>query len=537
MTAVFDYIIIGAGSAGCVLANRLSENPKVSIAILEAGGMDTHPFVHMPIGAGKATIDPKTSWNYKSQAEPQLGNRKVLLPRGKVIGGSSSINGMIYIRGHPKDYDQWEADGAKGWSWRDLLPYFKKSEANERGTSDLHGADGPIHISNLIETDPTSDAVIRAFHETGVPLNDDFNGALQEGVGYYQATIKNGRRSSAAGGYLRPVLRRPNLDLETNAHVRRIIFNGKIAVGVEFEGKVGVQTWRAAREILLCAGAYQSPQILQLSGVGDGEHLRNLGVETLADRPEVGHNLQDHVMAPMAWRLKKGVFSYNQEFGGLKVLWNVLRYYAAGRGPMTIPTGHIGAFIKSNPTLERPDIQFHCLPVTGDLEASARGNKAALTDYNGLTMGGCYSWPESRGTSFAGSPDPMVPPHVTFNYLSTEKDRAVTVKAMRIARNVAAAPALQAFIENEEEPGAAAQSDEDLLEFTSRYGVTLHHPVGTCRMGSDNGAVVDCDLHVRGVERLRVIDASVMPTLITGNTNAATIAIAEKAADIIIRDR
>ena len=530
----FDYVIIGAGSAGCVLANRLSANPANRVALIEAGKRDTNFMIHMPIGYGKTTSEPGESWHYHSLPELHLNGRKMLVPRGKGLGGSSNINGMISIRGQAADYDGWSQLGAIGWGWADVLPYFKKSEAHEAGESEWHGGSGPLYIQAATERDPTSDAILRAFTQIGVPENSDFNGEDQWGVGYFHANIHKGKRWSAAMAYLRPAEKRVNLTVFTQAHARRILFTDGRATGVLFDDKTGAQTITAAREIILSAGAYQSPQLLQLSGIGPAAHIRALGLDVVADRAQVGANLQDHLIPPMAWRVKPGVFSYNKELAGPRLVWNVLRYLTTKRGPMTIPAAEIGAFVKSDLALDRPDIQFHCLPITGDLKAAARGEKSKLSDEPGFTLGPYFLRPESRGHAMAGSPDPYAPPAVLHNSLEAQEDQAVTVKALRIARAAVASPALAPLVIDETDPGASAQSDADLLAFARQYGMTGYHPVGTCRMGIDEAAVVDPQLRVKGVAALRVVDASVMPRLISGNTNATTIMIAEKAADMIL---
>ena len=529
----FDYIIIGAGSAGCVLANRLSANPKNSVALIEAGKRDSNFMIHMPIGYGKTTSEPGESWHYFSQAEPHVNDRKILLPRGKGLGGSSNINGMIYIRGQREDYDTWSQLGALGWGWEDVLPYFKKSSTHALGDKEFYG-DGPLWVSPTGHRDPTSDAMIAAFNTIGVPSNNDFNGEEQDGVGYFDATIKGGKRWSAAMAYLRPAEARPNLTIITDAHVRKICFNGKRASGVEYTDKEGPHVAEVSNEVILSAGAYHSPQILQLSGIGPAEHLKSLGIDVLTDSDQVGKNLQDHIIPPLAWRVKAGVYSQNDELRMPKVAWNFFRYLLQKKGPMTNPAAPVGAFVKSDPALDRPDIQFHCLPLTGDLEIAARGEKSQLSPHPGLTFGPYFLRPESRGTSMAASSDPHATPAIIHNYLDAARDREVTLKAIRIARSVTAASPLAAMIQEETDPGEQAQSDDELMAFARQYGATGYHPVGSCRMGADDQAVVDPQLRVNGVEGLRVVDASVMPRLVSGNTHAATVMIAEKASDMIL---
>lgn len=531
----FDYIIIGAGSAGCVMANRLSANSNLSIALIEAGGADKSPMIHMPIGYGKTTTQPGESWHYFSQAEPHLGGRHILLPRGKGLGGSSNINGMIYIRGQRADYDQWAQLGATGWGWQDLQPYFKRSTRHSSSDSPEYG-DGPLWVSPAIHRDPTSDAVISGFAELGVPENTDFNGSAQFGAGYFDANIYRGKRWSTAMAYLREAEARSNLQVIAHAHVRQILFDGKRASGIHVDTQAGSMQIQVRREIILCAGAYHSPQLLQLSGIGPAAHLKSLGIDVIADRAEVGANLQDHLIPPMAWELNKGVYSSNDALRFPQVIWNFAKYLTAKKGPMANPAAPVGAFVKSDPALDQPDIQFHCLPLTGDLERSVRGEPSQISPYPGFSLGPYFLRPESRGTAMAASPDAHDTPAITHNYLAEAHDRHVTLRAMQIARQVMATDAMRPLVKRETDPGRSAQSDDELMAFARQYGLTGYHPVGTCRMGADKNAVVTPKLLVNGAEGLRVADASVMPRLISGNTHAATVMIAEKASDIVLQD-
>ncbi len=528
-----DYVIVGGGSAGCVLAARLSEQADVRVVLIEAGGDGKGFLVSMPAGYGKTTGEFGHSWHYHSSPEASIGGREMLLPRGRGLGGSSNINGLLYVRGQHQDYDSWSNLGAIGWGWSDVAPYFRKSESYAGGADDFRGGDGPLKVEEVSHRDPTNNAVLSAFAELGVPLVADYNGPDQHGAFYYQTTIHQGKRCSAAAAFLRPAMSRPNLSVITGALCRRILFGGKVARGVEIERGGRIETISAQREVILSAGAYHSPKLLMLSGIGPGAHLQAMGIDVLHNSSGVGANLQDHYILTMSWRLREGSYSYNQQLGGMRLLWNVLRYAASGTGPMTIPVAQTGAFVKSDPVLDRPDIQFHCLPVTGDLDLAMNGEKPTLSKYPGLTLGPNILRPESRGRLLLTSADPAAVPDIVHNYLEAPEDQRLSVKAMRMARDLVRAPSLARLIDGEVYPGAAKDSDEALIEYAQRFGNTGYHPVGTCRMGLDDDAVLDPQLRVKGVERLRVADASIMPRLVSGNTNAPAIMIGEKAADLI----
>ncbi len=539
-----DYIIVGAGSAGCVLANRLSADGKSRVLLLEAGGDDrpirepgqflSNLMIHVPVGYSQTLKDPKVNWLYSTQPDPGTGGRVHVWPRGKVLGGSSSINGLIYIRGQHADYDGWRQLGCEGWGWDDVRPYFFKSENQERGAGDHHATGGPLNVSDVTEKHLVSDAVIDACVEAGLPRNADVNGENQEGVTYYQLTVRNGQRCSAAVAYLHPAMNRPNLRVETRALTTRVLFEGKKAVGIEYTQNGERKTARAAREVILSGGAVNSPQLLQLSGIGPASLLSEHGIPIVHDLPGVGENLQDHYVILASWRLRAGVVSVNELTKGARFIGETLKYVFQRKGLLTLSAAHIAAFCKSRPDLAGPDIQFHILPATTDAEKAANEGTMELEDKPGLTIAPCQLRPESRGHIRITSPDGAVHPAITPNYLSDPLDQEVAVAALKWARTIAGQPALASYVDHELMPGPDMNSDATLLEYARLAGTTIYHPVGTCQMGHGPMAVVDPQLRVRGVENLRVVDASVMPRLVSGNTNAPTIMIAEKAADMIL---
>lgn len=536
MSREFDYIIVGAGSAGCVLANRLTADGTTTVLLLEAGGKDSSPMIHIPIGYASTLKDPKVNWLYETEVDPTSGNRAHVWPRGKVLGGSSSINGLLYVRGQAADFDQWAQLGCTGWSHSDVLPYFRKAEGNERlGNDENHGADGPLNVSDPRDTHMISDAVIKAGIEAGLPFNDDVNGNAQDGISYFQMTVKNGRRWSLAMAYLRPAMKRANLTVEVHAQAERVLIDGKRATGVRYLQNGASIEAKARREVILSGGAVNSPQLLELSGIGDPDVLAAAGVPVVHALKGVGGNLQDHYVVATAFRLHDCV-SVNELSRGWRLAREVVRYATARKGLLTLSAAHIQAYIRTRPGLAGPDVQYHILPASMDVEGFATTGKMELERLPGLTIAPCQLRPESRGSIHITSADPLARPAIRPNYLSDPVDQATIVAGLRWARGLAAQPALSPWMGAELRPGPEAQSDAELLDYARAFGSTIYHPVGTAAMGraDDPNSVVDPQLRVHGIAGLRVVDASVMPRLVSGNTNAATVMIAEKAADLIL---
>ena len=527
MMTEYDYIIVGAGSAGCVLANRLSEDPGKKVLLLEAGGKDDSFWINIPVGFSKLLKHPKYNWNFATQPEPNVKGRSIPIPRGKTLGGSSSINGMLYVRGNPLDYDTWSQFGNRGWSYESVLPYFKKSEHFEPGGDDSRGTGGPLNVTNMYENDELPDAFIAAAEKQGWARNPDYNNGNQEGFGYFQVTQKDGRRWSTARAFLDTARGRPNLRIETHAQATHVILDGPRAVGVGYVQNGQKQEARATGEVILAAGAVQSPQLLELSGIGRPELLTSHGITVWHSLMGVGENYRDHYTTRMNWRVKLPI-TLNEKTRGLNMAKELVKYFTTRRGLLTYTAGICFGFVKSRPELAEPDIQYHFAHAS---YASAADR--TLDKEPGMTIATYQCRPESKGSIHVGSSDPLAAPIIRPNFLAEELDQQVLIAGMRIARRIVESPAMDKYRAHEMNPGSAAQTDAELLNFARETGQTTYHPVGTCKMGQDPMSVVDDQLRVYGITGLRVIDASIMPTLVSGNTNAAVIMIAEKGADMI----
>ena len=527
--AEFDYIVVGAGSAGCVLAARLSEDPTCSVLLVEAGGKDSSFWLKIPVGYGKTIADPRVNWKYMTEPNPALDGRQIYWPRGKVLGGSSSINGLIYIRGQAEDYDQWRQLGNRGWSYEDVLPYFRRAEDQEDGESMYHGVSGPLSVTNLVERNPLCDALISSAEAVGIPRNPDFNGAVQEGAGYYQGTIRKGRRASTATAYLKPAMRRPNLTVVTETSAEKILIEEDRATGLRIR-RMGVsETVRCRREVLLAGGSVNSPQLLLLSGIGPAGDLRDLGIATVRDLPGVGANLQDHYGAQITWKCNRPITLNDVMLSRRKQLLAGLRWLLFRDGPLSVPAGQAGVFARTQPTSATPDVQFLFQTFSGGYYEDG------LYKFSGFANFICPVRPRSRGRLTLASSNPAEQPKLMPNYFSDEMDRRVAVDGLKLARKIAAAQPLSEFIISEHLPGPGVTTDAEIESYFRENGGCVSHQVGTCKMGDDPMSVVDDQLRVHGLTGLRVIDASIMPTLVSGNTNAATIMIGEKGADLVRR--
>ena len=531
--ATYDYIVTGAGSAGCVLAARLSESGKYKVLLLEAGGEDKSFWIHTPMGYAKTFVDGRVNWKFESEPEKELNGRTMYQPRGKVLGGTSSINGMIYMRGTGADYDHWRQLGNEGWDYDSVLPYFRKAEDNENGASEFHGSGGPLRVSNQPYKWEIGEMLIEACKQAGIPFNPDFNGASQEGCGYYQTTTKNKKRWSTAAAYLTPAKTRPNLTVKTRAHATRVLFEGKRAVGVEFLTPKGLETARAGREVIVSGGAYGSPQLLQLSGVGPAGYLQDMAIDVVHDLPGVGSNLQDHFNTYCTYKISRNLSLNSLQYSFVDRMVAGARYVFLKNGPMTGNGMYVGALIRSDKRLERPDIQLNI-----SCWSTIDRNKDGIVShpFPGISISPVHLRPDGRGSVRLHSNDPLAPPKIQFNFLKSDYDFQALIAGMRAARSIVRQHALQKLIVEETAPGVKVRTDEEMIADIRERGVSNLHPVGSCGMGAGPMAVVDPRLRVHGIAGLRVVDASVMPSIIAGNTNAPTIMIAEKASDMIQQD-
>lgn len=529
-----DYVIVGAGSAGCVLANRLSESGRNSVLLLEAGPKDRNPWIHIPLGYGKLFSDARYNWMFATQPEPELNGRRIAQPRGKVLGGSSSINGLLYVRGQAEDFHLWRQLGLPGWGWEDALRCFRKAEDQSRGADEWHGTGGPLAVSDQASTHPLCDAFLAACAQAGLPRNDDFNGRRQEGAGYYQVTARRGRRWSAARGYLRPALARQNLRVVTEAAAQRIAFSGVTATGVHFRHGGAEAFAKARREVVLCGGAFASPQLLQVSGVGPADWLRDrLGVPVVADLPGVGQDLQDHLQARIVLRASQAVTVNDVVRSPLRSAAAGLQWALLGRGPLTYSAGVAGAFFRTDPARQQvPDVQSLLIPFSTDKMGTR------LHPFSGFTASICQLRPESRGTVMALSADMAAPPAIQPNYFSAAADRECMLAGLRRLRTILRQPAFRPWIAAEIDPLPDIEDDDALLAFLRATAGSIYHPACTARMGPDGDrmAVLDERTRVRGCDGLRVVDASAMPRMLSGNTNAGVIMLAERAAELILED-
>ena len=529
MAEQFDFIVVGAGSAGAPVAARLSENPNFRVLLLEAGPKDDSIWIHIPIGYAKLFTDARHNWLYSTEPEPGLNNRTVIAPRGKTLGGSSAINGLLYLRGQRQDFDTWRQMGNEGWSYDDVLPFFRRAEDYCLGSDAYHGAGGPLAVSEVIRH-PLCEAMIEACEAEGIPRNDDFNGGVQEGAGYFHTTTRNGRRCSTAVGYLTKQVRaRKNLRIETEALATKVLLEGRRAVGIAYDQRGTAKQARAA-EVILCGGAFNSPQLLQLSGIGPAALLASHGIPVAHDLPGVGENLHDHLQIRCQYRCTEPI-TLNDVLGSTLKQWTRgVQWVLTRTGPLTLAAGHAGVFYRTDPSLEAPDAQIHLIAFSTDKIGTT------MHPFPGFTASTCQLRPESRGHLRIASADPKAAPKIFMNYLAAETDRRVMLNALKIMRGIMAQPAMRKWIVSPIDPPDDMQSDEEMMAFIRAKATTIYHPVGTCRMGPDANAVVDARLRVHGIDGLRVADASIMPVVASGNTNAPCIMIGEKCAAMVAED-
>ena len=526
----FDYIIVGSGSSGSVIANRLSEINNINICVLEAGGTNQHPFIKMPAGFIKTINDKRFNWCFKTEASQGVNNREIFFPRGKGFGGSSSINGHLYVRGQPDDYNQWAQLGNLGWGYDDILPYFKKSEYRADGNDEYRGKDGPLFVTDIVEKHPICEEFIKGSKELGIALQQDYNSGNQEGIFYYQRTIKNGMRFSASDAFLKPALKRKNLEIHSNTMVLNIIFENKKAIGLVCKKNNKIFKIFAEKEIILCAGAIGTPHLLQVSGVGNPEHLKNIGVSVVHENKNIGEGLQDHYAVRVSNSINKPV-SLNERARGYKLALEIMKWFILKKGLISYSPAHVGAFLKSSPEIDLPDLQFVFTPAS-----YTEGMIGKLQNTPGITCGVWQSRPHSRGHVKAISNDINAPPLIQPNYLKEQIDQDLMIEGVKRCRALLKTSNINEISLRENLPGKDIKTDKEILDYIRNNGGTVYHAIGSCRMGIDNNAVVNSELKVNGIQNLRIADASIMPTMPSGNTNAATMMVAEKASDLIKKE-
>ena len=525
----YDYIIVGAGSAGCAVANRLSENPQHNVLLIEAGRA-SHPVTRLPASFALLIDNPLANWRYRSEPEESTGNREIPVPRGKLLGGSSAINGLVYVRGNKLDYDTWAQMGNTGWSYDDVLPFFKKLENYQGELSEIRGGDGPLKVSEVTDRNPIYDGLFKAAEENKIPVNKDYNGDDQEGISYTQTTIYKGERMSAKIAYLSPIKSRKNLTIITDSLVTRLLFEGKQCVGAEVKNKNKIIQYSAAKEVILCGGAINSPQVLELSGIGDRSILESKGIELIHELKGVGENLRDHLAPRLVYNITKPGIAYNDKARGVNLIKQVFKYVFQRDGFLTLPSARVIGFFKTRKELAAPDIQVHFIPY----KVVLKDGKRTLGKEPGITCTVNQNLPESKGSIHIKSNDPEEFPSIKYNFLSSQLDKDTLVAGVKLIRNLMKTESMKEFVNDEIQPGFEISTDEDILEFIKNKAETVYHPSGTCKMGFDQNAVVDKNLKVHGIKGLRVADASIMPTLVSGNTNAVCMMIGERCADFII---